>query len=1212
MKSVTLKMSSARTMCVLSAIVGLLLFSVPLFSQGNNGRILGTVTDQTGGVISGATVTIIDKDRGVARTLITDDAGEYNAPNLIPSTYIVRAEAKGFKRLERQNVALEVGKEIRVDLTVQPGEQAQTVTVTEAIPLVETTNATLGGTLNNTDINDIPLNGRNYQNLLSLRPGVMIQPGGSPWTQSTNNSRPDETVWMVDGVFNANFADRRPIVNSPSPFTDGATILPIDAIQEFNLEEDPKAEYGFSPGAVVNVGVRSGTNNLHGSAYAFGRDGSWDARNVFNPAPHAVPPTELKQFGGVVGGPIKKDKLFFFGGYEGLRSLVGNALGTSVPATGSGLGPANSMVDAITALQKAKVARSTVSEKIFGCTGDTPLNTTGAVIPVTCTGGLIQGASPNTTTYNSGFPNTNQSDNGVGKLDYRINDKHMVHGTVVIGRYLGLGEDHPIVAAYWENLSPLKSYTITGDWIWTVSSSLVNEARFGYNLFEFALAQSDAKLFANGKDYPLNTGITTAGGFPNVEIGSTFAPLGGWRGRPINFENPASDFQDNISYLHGKHSFKFGGEFTHIHVDFNLHDTRGRIQFRGSRTPGIAAAGFTDCLKKGNPTSCSLEDYFAGNPDRAFQLVGTTPRTINWTSTAGFAQDDWRVKQRLMLNLGLRYSYVSPLKEANNLYGTFDPTLGLVQQGQASLGGTVVKPDYKDFSPRLGFAWDVTGKGTTVVRGGASVLYSMFSTAQFMQSGQQNFGGGGGLHVIPTGACRTAVPIGTPCPQTFGGSIVLGNATIPAGNLNWDPTVNATPGLNGGVVFPTGATLACGGGAPACNIITVDPNLKTPYVVNWDLNVQHTFGSNLSLEVGYVANHGARLTNFIDINQLEPVTGVRPYAARLDASGNPMSYLKYINRTVNDGRSNYNSLQTTLTKRLSYGLNFTAGYTYGHGLDNGSLSRFGNLPQNSLNPGAEYASSDYDVRHRFTLTASYEIPGKNGYAQLLKGWKLNTTMNLESSQPWLVDDTGNDFIGTGESTDRWDFFGNPADFKSGSSSIPYCTGPGAGGPNNGGCGPTSGISGITASFSAAQAAGMWNQCLAHANPIAVTDGNLATGGCFVSGNSVMTPPAQNTYGNMARNIFRDSGFKNVDFSVFKTFKFTERFNAEFRWELFNVFNHPLIANPYGAANGSGLGIDPSGPSTFGCGCATPDVAAGNPLVGSGSSRVMQLGMKLTF
>src|SRR5260370_15915282 len=266
---------TSRISFLLLATLGVLLFSAPLFSQGNFGRILGTVTDQSGGVISGATVTIIDKDRGVARTLITDDAGKYDAPTLIPSTYTVRAEAKGFKRMERQNVALEVGKEVRIDLTVQPGEQAQTITVTEAIPLVETTNATLGGTLNNADINDIPLNGRNYQNLLSLRPGVMIQPGGSPWTQSTNNTRPDETVWMVDGVFNANFADRRPITNSPSPFTDGATILPIDAIQEFNLEEDPKAEYGFSPGAVVTVGIRSGTNTLHGSAYAFCRAGSW-------------------------------------------------------------------------------------------------------------------------------------------------------------------------------------------------------------------------------------------------------------------------------------------------------------------------------------------------------------------------------------------------------------------------------------------------------------------------------------------------------------------------------------------------------------------------------------------------------------------------------------------------------------------------------------------------------------------------------------------------------------------------------------------------------------------------------------------------------------------------------------------------------------------------------------------------------------------------
>ena len=166
---------------------------------------------------------------------------------------------------------IEVGNEVRVDLTVQPGEQNQTVTVTESVPLVETTNATLGGTLENADIIDLPLNGRDYQNLLGLRPGVMLQPGGGPWTQSTNGVRPDESVWLVEGVINANFFDARPVVNMPSPFTDGATIMPVDAIQEFNLMENPKAEYGWKAGAVVNVGIKSGTNQLHGTAYAFGR-----------------------------------------------------------------------------------------------------------------------------------------------------------------------------------------------------------------------------------------------------------------------------------------------------------------------------------------------------------------------------------------------------------------------------------------------------------------------------------------------------------------------------------------------------------------------------------------------------------------------------------------------------------------------------------------------------------------------------------------------------------------------------------------------------------------------------------------------------------------------------------------------------------------------------------------------------------------------------
>jgi len=304
MTSGTLK--ARLTGCVLITALVVLVCSLALFAQGNFGRILGRVTDPTGAVLPGASISIIDTQRGLTRAVTTDEAGQYNAPTLIPGTYTVRVEFPGFKTLARENVEVQVGQEIRVDLTIEPGAQSETVTVNEAVPLVDTTGSTLGGTLNNADINDMPLNGRNYQNLLNLRPGVVIQPGGSPWTQSTNNIRPDETAWMLDGIINANFADARPVSNMPSPLTDGATILPIDAIQEFNLEENAKAEYGWKPGAVVNVGIRSGTNTFHGSGFAFGRSQDWAARNFFNSSPQAKLPTELEQSAACLVGQSRK------------------------------------------------------------------------------------------------------------------------------------------------------------------------------------------------------------------------------------------------------------------------------------------------------------------------------------------------------------------------------------------------------------------------------------------------------------------------------------------------------------------------------------------------------------------------------------------------------------------------------------------------------------------------------------------------------------------------------------------------------------------------------------------------------------------------------------------------------------------------------------------------------------------------------------------
>ena len=1229
---------------LLSAVLGVLLFSVMLFSQGNNGRILGAVTDQSGGVISGATITIIDKDRGVARTLTTDDAGEYNAPNLIPGTYTVRVEANGFKRLDRENVVLEVGKEVRVDATVQPGAQTQSVTVTEAIPLVETTNATLGGTLNNSDINDLPLNGRNYQSLLALRPGVMLQPGGGPWTQSTNGVRPDESAWMVDGIINANFYDARPIAGMPSPISDGAAILPIDAIQEFNLEENPKAEYGWKPGAVVNVGIKSGTNNLHGSAYAFGRSDAFNARNVFNPAPTngvCLPnpgvlsvcdktSSQLKQFGATVGGPIRKDKLFFFAGYEGLRSQISNAFGTTAPETASQATAANpagdpkdSMVDAIIALQNKSVAVSPISLALLGCPSGT-LTTAS-----TCTGGLFQGAAANSTFFASTFPNLNTSDNGIAKLDYRITDKHQLNGMLFIGNYSGTGEDHPLVNATFRNIMPIRVWSTVVNWIWTPSSQWVNDLRVGYDRMNFAFVSGDSNVIPDGKGYPLNTGVTTTGGLPNINFGSTtgplFAALGGWRGRPFaNQGDPYYDFQDSLSYLHGKHSLKFGGEFAHVEADWAQQD-RGRIDFLG----GVA---FTK--------STILEDFFAGDPKQGFLLVpGNPSRKMTWNNPAGFIQDDYRVTQKLIINLGLRYEYKSPIREVHDLLGNFDPNspTGLVQQGQSGVGSTLWKPDYKDFSPRVGFAWDVTGKGTTVVRGGGSIMYSSFvATMIISQPGLQNVSPATNLASVPVGACDMKVPAGETCSQvpgaqTFGGTMVLASTKVPGSTLNWNGNSPSAP------LFTASGYPSCTTGSP-CATMAVDPNLRQPYVTNWNLSVTHAFTSNLSLEVGYVGNHGGRLTGFRDINQAPLGAGYCLNALTTaqragDCAGGPIlvpanvdgvaeqearpyftkfPYLSYINQLSNIAHSNYNGLQTTLTQRTSHGLSFIAGYTYAHTLDNGSLNRFGLLPQDSSDVATEYASSDFDVRHRFTFTTGYDIPGRKGYGQMLEGWKVNAIVTVQSAQPWTISDATNDFSGTGDTADRWNFFGNPNDFTSGSSSIPLCTGfPNdfltSGGADLAGvsCVAQSGIQGTVTKLSPS---------IASACKVAPDISTLqaaSPGGCYVVGNSVMVPAALGTFGTMGRNIFRDNGYKDVDFSLFKNFTFKERLGAQFRFEVFNLFNHPTIANPYGASNGYKTGFDPSG-ALFGCGCTTPDIAAGSPIVSSGDNRVMQLGLKLTF
>jgi TonB dependent receptor len=765
-----------------------------------------------------------------------------------------------------------------------------------------------------------------------------------------------------------------------------------------------------------------------------------------------------------------------------------------------------------------------------------------------------------------GFPNVNSSDSVLGKIDYHMSDRHTFNGMVFWGRDSEVAQDQAFLQPQWLSTQSQKPITGGGNWTWTPDSRWVNEARLGYLYDNKANLAVDHNVPATA--YGINTGVTDPQrlGLPQINV-APFNSLGGGVNWP-KFQGPDSVYQasDYVSYLRGKHAFKFGGEIRHGSVnEGSFRGSKGQIFFNG----GGAFAGSTN-----------LEDFLAGAPTFGKITYGNPQRHETQWLYAGFFQDDWRVSPNLTLNLGLRYEYTTPIREDHNLLGNFDPNLGgLVQVGHQI--SSPYNPDHTQFAPRLGLAWDITGKGTTVVRAGGGIVYDTISMETLLVQENVQNATTIGLATIPTGAPIVVNGVTTPAK----GTIAVSSVVIP--NLNWNGS-----SVGGSPIFPV-APIQCGDGVgtdPApCDVLGINRNFRTPYISTWSLGVQHSFTNNLALDVAYVGNHSSNLIGIRDINQAALGTGVLPF-------GKQFPYLGFINMMSNQYRSNYSGLQVTLTQRISQGLSFLAGYTYSHSLDDSSTNQNQFLPQDSTHPELEYASSDYDIRHRFTLSLTYAIPGRKSFAQMLEGWQINSVVTLQSAQPWTVNDTVDNIDGTNENAGRWDFFGKPSDFTSGPTPIPYFL---SGTPPSGDpLGPTDPAFAINNP-----------SCTAHAQMA-----QLLAFGCYMKGSSVMTPPAPNTFGNMRRNLFRDSGFRDLDMSVTKAWKFGERFKAQFRAEFFNILNHPSFANPYGGTSGYGPGAfdDPSSIGSFGCGCATPDQAGGNPVVGSGSNRAIQLGLKLIF
>jgi len=1171
-----------------------LLFADVLLSQTSQGRILGTVSDQTGAVIVGAKVTITNAATNVSRQLVTTSVGEYVAPNLDPGPYRVAAEAQGFKKAVSTQFVLEVSRDVRIDLKLQPGAVTETTEVSAEGSLVDTSDATLNGVLSNKAISELPVEGRDFQNLLELHPGVQRTPGGGFQSITSNGNRADDNNFFIDGADDNDAYYGEGVANEAGIQGTPASFLPLDAIQEFNTQESPTADYGVKPGVVMNIGIKSGTNDIHGSAYYFNRNSAFDARNYFNPAPQPVAALLMHEFGASIGGPSKKDRWFYFVNYEGIRDKVGNPGVTDSPVTvslasqipggisnpdGSPNSALYSVPDAISYVNSATgTAYCQANYDNIGTCTLTPLSQQLTSLFLPNPGFTMSQSDP--AAINFDFVNHNRGDNLVAKTDYVLNKKNVLSARFIYGNTTQSEEDTIPLRPEWLSTTSPITQVFGVNWASNPNSAWSNEVRFSYNTFNEAIFPIDHNVNPLS-GYGLNTGVTDPRlfGFPRIGIGEEFNYMGGNSSWPLETTpSKTYSFADTASYTRGRQTLRFGGTFHYGDVNYyRAGNGRGRVDFR------------------------HLWNFLEGDVRRWQFLYGDPKRDVSQRAMGFFFEDDVKVTPRVTLNLGLRYDITNPIKDSRNLLANYDPTSpsGLVQVGQGI--SSPYPTNYNNFSPRIGLAWDVFGTGKTVVRSGYGIIYEQPSIRTFMFNG-------GGLNLNPTG-----VPYidANGVQQNPTGTITAFLQESSDGTqINW-LAPNQSP-----TIFPNAATSGnvCSVSSQ-CNIFAVDPHLKTPYVMNWNLNVQQALTPTALLQVAYVANHGVHLYSVTDTNQVNPLyddgseTIGRPLATNCPVSeggqgfGGPcFPWLGFFNYLGNRSNSAYNSLQVTLTKRYSHGVYLLAGYTYAHAIDT-ATSNLAGVPPDSNNYNEERGNGDFDIRHRFTLSITYDLPSMKTRSQLLEGWQVTSIVNLQGGEPYTLGDFNDDISLTGEYNDRWNMTGPARNIHwSQIAPLPYVNPDATVSPFN----LNSNGDVISGNTPAAQAC--VSQAYATGGVGAADNLGGPNGydlGCYVSGGAVITPPALGSQGDMGRNIFRGPSFANWDMGVSKVFRLGERFKLQLRGEMFNILNHANF-------DVFTMNTDLSAPSTVGTVVYTPDVAAANPVIGSGGSRHIQIAAKVIW
>ena len=942
--------------CVLLAATACLASSAN--AQVNTADLSGIVTDPTGAALAHAHIAIVNGATGYTRSLETDNAGAYSFQDLPIGEYKVTVAEQGFGAIE-QAVTLAVGQKGRQDFHLAIGSDQQVVEVRTDTSTLSPDDASISTVVGRQTIEQTPLYLRNWDDLLRTVPGVQI----SRYTQQSGNTSAGRTGdfnvngihslqnnFLLDGIDNNTFSE------NVQELSTEASHPSVDVIEEFNVITNPySAEYGRSPGAVVSVNTRSGSNQFHGLAFEYLRNNYFDANDFFSDRNGLKKPeNNQNQFGGSLGGPIHKDRIFFFGNYEGTRIKQGVSRISTVPLPNERIGDFSAATGALVGVKYPTIYDPLTCAPAYSgknCTAFfNNVVPTGRIDPAVAK--LIalfpqpnittNGLTPDLNNYDRNALLTDNDDNYDSRIDWTPSSADTIFGrynysnrTRDIPGYFGGLADGTSTSA-WGN-QVIKSHSFVLGWTHLFSPTVVNEFRFGFLRNYSAAVQQPFNLPQTASDFvpgiPVNP--ATGGGVP-LTVFSNFAFLGSADFLPKKQVPQLFQYNDTVSISRGRQTLKLGGSvYAPMRNIFQDEPgTRGDLTFTGIFTASGAGTGlsYADGLL-GATQSDQLTNVFL--VDQRLWMV------------SGFAEDDWKATSKLTLNLGLRYDFATPALDGKNRLANFSPTAnggagGLVFATGGSLSNrALVSTNTTNFGPRVGFAYSLDTK--TVIRGGYGIYYTLF----------ERYGSEDQLALNPPGlinktqASNTA-PVITPAvgfPSNF-----LDPSTINLNQLN------------------------------AFHIRAMNPHDPTPDVQQWSFGFQHEFGAGWTTEVDYVGTKSTHLDTLTDYNQPTIVngvsTGVAPYAN--------FGYIEYTNATA---YGNYNGLQASLNHRFNNGLSLRAAYTYSRSLDDApeELESNSGAPPNGRNFSDWYGPSDFDVPHRVSANYVYELPFGHGKSMLNSG-----------------------------------------------------------------------------------------------------------------------------------------------------------------------------------------------------------------------------------